>query len=146
MRKATKILLAIAAGALIITFSIVPSRKQHASQPPVEPIAKDLSGLADSIFADKALSCAELMRAALREDKGDWKNNEPTMQWAARQVEKDSCLADYHSLMETAQQVRRVESTGFAVHDMDIAIQLDQDRKHLAGQLTDFRSKYKVGK
>src|SRR5271156_5579079 len=44
--------------------------------------------------------------------------------------DQHACLTRLTSIEESAQQINRLDSTGFAKHDLDTAVQLDHDKKN----------------
>jgi hypothetical protein len=52
------------------------------------------------------------------------------------------CATRVNAILDTASRIDRVESSGFAQHDMDAAVQLDYDRKNLAAELNSFHDEF----
>jgi hypothetical protein len=52
------------------------------------------------------------------------------------------CATRVNAIRDTASQIDRVESSGFAQHNMDAAVQLDYDREKLAAELNSFHAEF----
>jgi hypothetical protein len=52
------------------------------------------------------------------------------------------CATRVNAIRDTASQIDLVESSGFAQHNMDAAVQLDYDRKNLAAELNSFHDEF----
>jgi hypothetical protein len=52
------------------------------------------------------------------------------------------CATRVNAIRDTASQIDLVESSGFAQHNMDAAVQLDYDREKLAAELNSFHAEF----
>jgi hypothetical protein len=62
--------------------------------------------------------------------------------WAGLQVDADDCQKDLDSIREESRQVDRVDATGYALHDLDAATTLDQQKNNLAALVAAFNAKW----
>ena len=136
MSNAAKVMLALAA----LVFGLVTLIGVLAVHREDEPTAQepDLSSLAsDIVYTHKDEIFAPCQRLV---DIENHAHGTKALTEAA--ANRHTCLTDYIQIHDGAKQVLRVEDSGFARHDMDIALQLNRDRRNLAAELKAFHAKW----
>jgi hypothetical protein len=126
MEKRNVVLIALAVLVLVVFLSI---RGQNANVPETPAIAATAPVDIAGIVLD---SSDGRIKTALKIERKDHDR---------------SALTAALALDESAQQIRRVEASGFADHNMDTAIALDGQKKDLASALNRWNDEYhKVSK
>jgi len=126
MKKLYIVLLGVALFALVIASVYSGSQSSVSPSPTTEVVTqeKDLTNLASDTLLHLNITNDCPKHASVSD-----------LHWM-------DCATRVNAIRDTASQIDRVESSGFAQHNMDAAVQLDYDRKNLAAELNSFHAEF----
>ena len=126
MKKLYIVLLGVALFALVIGSAYSGSQSSVSPSPTTEVVTqeKDLTNLASDTLLHLNIT------------------NDCPKHASVSHLHWMDCATRVNAIRDTASQIDRVESSGFAQHNMDAAVQLDYDRKNLAAELNSFHAEF----